>query len=85
MQMVRVLVAVVLLSSVVLSSAQQDQIVSKDFPANITCQRNSAQRNTERQQAVAIGGNETLLVFLNMYAYIIITLVMHHRMHMNLR
>ena len=63
--MVRVLVAAVLLSSAVLSSAQQDdQIVSKDFPANITCQRGSAQRNIERQQALAIGGDVNLLVLL---------------------
>ena len=66
-----VLVTVILLSSVLLSSAQQqDQIVSKAFPANITCQRNSTQRNIERQQAVAIGGTETLLVALN-YNYIV--------------
>ena len=56
-------VAVVLLSSVLLSSAQlDDQIVSKGFPANITCQRNSAQRNIEREQALDIGGSENLLV-----------------------
>ena len=66
--MVRVLVAAVILLSVLLTSAQQDdQIVSKDFPANITCQRNSAQRNIERQQAMDIGGSENLLVILYLY------------------
>ena len=65
MEVLRVLVAitVVLLLSVMMSSAQQDdQIVSKDFPANITCRRNGAQRDIERQQALAIGGNQFLLV-----------------------
>ena len=68
--MVRVLVAAVILWSVLMSLAQQDdQIVSKDFPANITCQRNRAQRNIERQQALAIGGSENLLVILYCILY----------------
>ena len=63
MQVLRVLVAVVLLLSVMMSSAQQDdQIVSKDFPANITCRRNGAQRDIEQQQALAVGGNQFQLV-----------------------
>ena len=63
MLVLRVPVAVVLLSSVLFSSAQlDDQIVSKNFPANITCQRNRAQRNIERQQVLSMGGSENLLV-----------------------
>ena len=59
----RVLVAVVLLLSVMMSSAQpRDQIVSKDFPANITCRRNSTQRDVERQRITAMGENQFLLV-----------------------
>ena len=59
----RALVALVLLSSVHFSLAQQeDQTVSKAFPANITCQRNRTQRGIERREAVRAGGSETLLV-----------------------
>ena len=76
MQVLRkVLVALALLSSVHFSSAQrEDQIVSKAFPANITCRRDRAQRSIEQQEAVRIGGSETLLVlrmyiryYINMY------------------
>ena len=63
MQTVMVLAVVVLLSSVGLSTGQQDdQIVSKAFPANITCRRDRAQRQIEQQQALATGGNPNLLV-----------------------
>lgn len=63
MQVLRISVAVVLLLSVSLSSAQQqDQIVSKVSPADITCRRNSAQRDVERQGSILEGGSETLLV-----------------------
>ena len=63
MQVLRVLVAVMLLLSVMMSSAQKDdQIVSKDFPANIACRRNKPQREIEQQQALAMGGNQFLLV-----------------------
>ena len=63
MQAVMVLAVVVLLSSVGLSTGQQDdQIVSKAFPANITCRRDRAQRQIEQQQALATGGNPNLLV-----------------------
>ena len=59
----RLLVALALLASVHFSSAQQeDQIVSKVFPANITCRRNSTQRSMEQLEAVRVGGSETLLV-----------------------
>ena len=63
MQALRILVAVVLLLSVSLSSAQQeDLIVSKEFPANIVCRRDGAQRGVERERIASIGGSETLLV-----------------------
>ena len=63
MQVLRISVAVVLLLNVSLSSAQQaDQIVSKVFPADIVCRRNSAQRDVERQESISLGGSETLLV-----------------------
>ena len=47
MQALRILAAMVLLSSVLLSLAQQDPIVSKVFPANIPCRRDRAQRDVE--------------------------------------
>ena len=63
MQVVMVLAVVILLLSLWLSSGQQDdQIVSKAFPANITCRRNRAQRKIEQQQVLATGGNPNLLV-----------------------
>ena len=64
MQVLRkVLVVLALLSSVHFGSAQrEDQIVSKAFPANITCRRSSAQRSIEQQEAVKKGGTESLLV-----------------------
>lgn len=65
MQVLRIQVAVVLLLSVWWSSAQQeDQTVSKVFPASISCRRDGAQRDVEQAQASMIpGGSETLLVF----------------------
>ena len=55
--------AAVLLLSVLLSSAQQqDQAVLKVFPANIVCRRNQAQRIVERQEALEIGGSVNMLV-----------------------
>ena len=58
-----VLAVAVLLLSMGLSSGQQDdQIVSKAFPANITCRRDSTQRQIEQQQVLATGGNPNLLV-----------------------
>ena len=63
--MLRILLIKVLLLSVPLSLAQQqDSIVSKVFPANIACRRNSTQRDVERQRIVALGGSENLLVLL---------------------
>jgi len=63
MQVVMVLAVAVLLLSMGLSSGQQDdQIVSKAFPANITCRRNRAQRKIEQQQILATEGNPNLLV-----------------------
>ena len=61
MQVLRISVAVVLLLNIALSLAQRsDQIVSKSFPANITCRRNGAQRSIERQ--LAGPDNQNLLV-----------------------
>ena len=61
MKVLRLIAAIELLLSVMMTAAQQDdQIVSKDFPANVTCRRNSAQRSIERQQAT----NPNLLVLL---------------------
>jgi len=52
MKVLGLIAAIVLLLSVMMTAAQQDdQIVSKDFPANIICRRSSAQRRIEREQA----------------------------------
>ena len=75
MQVLRILEAVVLLLSVLLSSAQQDTTVSKVFPANIVCRRNSAQRGVERQEIMSQGGSENLLVLLLYAIYILQLLV----------
>ena len=62
MKVLRVLVAILLLLlSAVLSSAQEgDQIVSKAFPASAVCRRNGQQRAIERQEAVNLGGSDSL-------------------------
>ena len=69
MQALRILAAMVLLSSVLLSLAQQDLIVSKVFPANIPCRRDRAQRDVERQRITDLDGNENLLVLLYRMLY----------------
>ena len=80
MQVLRILVAVVLLLSVPLSSAQQDTIVSKVFPANIVCRRNSTQRGVERQEIMSQGGSENLLVLL-FVCYIYLTIISYMVLH----
>ena len=66
MQVLRILLAKLLLLNVPLYLAQQqDFIVSKVFPANIACRRNRAQRDVERQRIVDLGGSENLLVVLH--------------------
>ena len=67
MKVLRLIVAIVLLLCAMMTAAQlDDQIVSKAFPANITCQRNGAQRRIEREQA----DNPNLLVLIkSLYSY----------------
>ena len=79
MQVLRILVAMVLLLNVLLSSAQQDTTVSKVFPANIVCRRNSTQRGVERQEIMTQGGSENLLVLL-LYA-IYLTIISYTVLH----
>ena len=62
MKVLGLIVAIVLLLSVMMTAAQQnDQIVSKDFPANITCNRNKTQRGVEEMMA----NRNNMLVFLS--------------------
>ena len=60
--MLELTVAIVLLLSVMMTAAQQnDQTVFKAFPANITCGRNKTQRNVEEKNT----SQPNMLVFLS--------------------
>lgn len=58
--MLLILTAVIILSSVELSSAQDDMIVSKVYPANISCNRNATIRRMERNEIKLRTGRTTL-------------------------
>jgi len=52
--------AVVLLLSLVVVSAQEDQVVTKVYPANVTCNRNATLRRMERDEIKSRTGLTTL-------------------------
>jgi len=52
--------AIVLLLSLVVVSAQEDQVIIKVYPSNITCNRNATLRRMERNEIESRTGLTTL-------------------------
>jgi len=53
-------VVLLLIVSLAVVSAQEDQVVTKVYPANVTCNRNATLRRMERDEIESRTGRTTL-------------------------